>query len=182
MRFGTYDIEANGFLPEVDTIHCMVLKDYFTKEVFRFYEGSEDGSVVDGVEAAFQFDVLSAHNGIGYDFLVIKELLGKEFSGGIIDTLIWSQTLNPDRQLPPNCPTSYKNPITGRLDKVTPHSLAAWGYRVGRGKPEHYDWTTFSPEMLVRCEEDVEIQELTLDMLVEEAGIDLSSYLEEIVK
>ncbi|MGJ8839522.1 hypothetical protein AB9H28_24425, partial [Salmonella enterica subsp. enterica serovar Kentucky] len=46
--------------------------------------------------------------------------------------------------------------------KAGPHSIEAWGYRLGRGKPEHEDWSQFSPEMLHRCSEDVEIQYLTM--------------------
>jgi len=41
-----------------------------------------------------------------------------------------------------------------------PHSLAAWGYRIGRGKVEHEDWSQYSPEMMHRCVEDVEITHL----------------------
>lgn len=89
----------------------------------------------------------------------------------IIDTLVWSQTLNPDRKLPKGCPTIRPNPFTGKNDKVGPHSVDAWGYRVSRAKPSHHDWTKFSPEMLHRCSEDVVIQEKIFYALLEEAGL-----------
>lgn len=52
------------------------------------------------------------------------------------DSYILSQLFNPDRGL---------------------HGLDAWGKRLGRNKPEHEDWSRFSPEMLHRVIEDVKI-------------------------
>jgi len=56
------------------------------------------------------------------------------------------------------------------LGKAGPHSVEAWGYRFGRAKPEHEDWSQFSDEMLHRCTEDVEIQHLIYTTLLEEAS------------
>ena len=105
------------------------------------------------------FDVLIAHNGIGYDWPLLKKLYGWEFKGKKVDTVIMSRLLNPKRLVPFNAPDK----------KMGPHSLAAWGYRVGRGKPDHEDWDNYSEEMLHRCTEDVEITELTYNALMEEA-------------
>jgi len=103
---------------------------------------------------------------------VLERFLGINTKNkNIIDTLVWSQTLNPDRQLPKGCPAVAFNPETGRNDKVGPHSVAAWGYRVARAKPSHYDWSKFSPEMLHRCTEDVMIQEKIFFALLKEAGL-----------
>jgi hypothetical protein len=70
-----------------------------------------------------------------------------------------SRLLNPKRIVPFNCPDRG----------LGPHSLGAWGYRVGRGKPDHDDWENFSEEMLHRCTEDVEILELVYNELLKEA-------------
>jgi len=168
------DLEADGFQEDVTIMHCLVAKELETGEVFKFYEDTASSFT----ELLTNADVLVGHNLIGYDFDILKMFYGWEPREGtvVVDTLVWSQVLNPDRQLPKRCPTSYKNPITNKLDRVTPHSLAAWGYRVGRGKPQHYDWTTFSPEMLHRCEEDVEITELVMNALLGEAGMSLEEY------
>jgi DNA polymerase-1 len=69
-----------------------------------------------------------------------------------------SRLLNPKRLSPFHCP-----------NKKAPHSIEAWGYRVGRGKPEHSDWEVFSEAMLHRCAEDVEILELVYYELLKEA-------------
>lgn len=149
------DLEANGLLSEASVMHCAVFKDSVTKQVVKFrpHQAKESLAYLDTV------DVLIMHNGIGYDLPLLKKLYGYEFKGKVVDTLLMSRLLNPGRLTPPNC-----------LDKsVSPHSLAAWGYRVGRGKPEHNDWSTFSEDMLHRCTEDVEILALVYEALLKEA-------------
>ncbi len=104
-------------------------------------------------------DVLIMHNGTGYDFPLLKKLFNWTFKGKKVDTLLMSRLLSPKRQIPYNCPNK----------KVGPHSIEAWGWRVGRGKPEHNDWENFSEAMLHRCTEDVEILELVYNALLKEA-------------
>src|SRR5690606_7996741 len=41
--------------------------------------------------------------------------------------------------------------------RVGGHSVDNWGTILGRKKPKHEQWDRFSPEMLFRCQEDVEI-------------------------
>ncbi|MNU99608.1 DNA polymerase I, thermostable [compost metagenome] len=71
-----------------------------------------------------------------------------------------SRLLNPKRLVPHNCPNKA----------IGPHSIEAWGWRVGRGKPEHNDWEHFSEDMLHRCSEDVEIQDMVYNELMKEAA------------
>jgi DNA polymerase-1 len=104
-------------------------------------------------------DVLIMHNGIRYDLPLLELLFNWRFKGKVVDTLLMSRLLKPKRQIPFNCPNK----------KVGPHSIEAWGYRVGRGKPEHNDWEVFSEAMLHRCTEDVEILRLVYDELLKEA-------------
>ncbi len=149
------DLEANGLLDTATTVHCGVFKDIETGEVnkFRPTQIHEMLAYLDTV------DVLIMHNGIGYDWPLLNKLYNYDFKGERVDTLIMSRLLKPKRLLPPNCPNK----------KAGPHSVEAWGYRVGRGKPEHNDWEVFSEEMLHRCSEDVEIQHLIYNALLEEA-------------
>ena len=49
------------------------------------------------------------------------------------------------------------------------HSIEAWGYRVGRGKPEYNDWSEYTPEMGIRCKEDAIINLFTLKELERES-------------
>ena len=140
------DLEANGLLEEATKVWCGVFKDKNTGEVFKF----RPHQMKEMLEFLDTADVLVFHNGTFFDFPVLKKIYNWEFKGKKVDTLVLSRLLNPKRVSPPNCP-----------NKTAPHSIEAWGYRVGRGKPEHEDWSVFSEEMLFRCSEDVEILELT---------------------
>ena len=150
------DLEANGLLREATKVHCGVFKDISSGVVtkFRPHQIPEMLTFLDSI------DVLIMHNGIGYDFPLLKKLYNYEFKGEKVDTLIMSRLLNTKRVVPPNCANR----------KAGPHSVEAWGYRVGRGKPEHNDWENFSEEMLHRCSEDVEIQHLIYKALLVEMG------------
>ncbi|AUS01830.1 DNA-directed DNA polymerase, family A, palm domain [Vibrio phage 1.293.O._10N.261.52.E1] len=121
----------------MDTLWCCVLRDVETGEKFSF--SPNDGGMY--VEKMLSFldtcRTLVFHNGIGYDFPLLLKLFGYEFKGQIVDTLIMSRLLFPKRKQ---------------------HSVDSWGLTFGVPKPKHEDWTQFSPEMLYRCEQDVEIQ------------------------
>lgn len=155
MRVCFFDLEANGLFDSVSHVHCGVFKNKETKEVVKFRP--------DEIPAMLKFmdtvDVLIGHNMIGYDLPVLKKVYGYEYKGKKVDSLIMSRLLDPKRQVPFNCPNK----------KTGPHSIEAWGWRVGRGKPEHNDWAQFSEAMLHRCTEDVEILELVYNALMKEA-------------
>ena len=150
------DIEANGLLDSVTKIWCVVFKDITTQEVFKFHVGQPKWE-----EKCIAFmdecDTLIMHNGIGYDFPLLEKMWGYNYKGRRVDTLLISRLHNPDRQMP-----------RGMKGKSGPHSVEAWGYRFGRAKPEHEDWTQFSEEMLYRCTEDVEIQYMIMHALHKE--------------
>lgn len=149
------DLEANGLLRQATKVWCGVFKNAQTGVVTKF----KPDQIQEMLEFMGTIGVLIMHNGIGYDWPLLKKLYGYEYKGKKVDTLIMSRLLNPKRMVPFNCPNK----------KAGPHSIEAWGYRVGRGKPEHNDWEQFSPEMLHRCAEDVEILELVYKALLEEA-------------
>lgn len=167
------DTESDGLLREATKFHCIVAKDVDTGEVFNFF-GNETvpghhGSVDIGLSfiSEDQCALPIGHNIIAHDYPLIRKLTGKQRRGRMLDTLVLSRACNADRRLPPGCPTTN----AGSKGKVGPHSLQAWGYRVGRGKPEHNDWTEFSEAMLHRCKEDAEINHLTLEALLKEVGV-----------
>jgi len=166
------DIEADGLLHKATQMHCLVAKDIDTGEVYKFHSGNK---VSDGyptfpwMEDALQFlnrcTTIIAHNGLTFDLPFLKKMYGWEPKPEviIIDTLVMSRHLNPDRP---------------RVEGVRagPHSVEAWGMRLGRWKPDHTDWSVFSMEMLHRCAEDVEIQCLIYQRLQKEADIINPSY------
>jgi DNA polymerase I len=154
MRIGTADLEADGLLDTATQVWCGVFKDD-SGDVNRF-KPNEIKAMLRHMDS---YDVLKMHNGIGYDWPLLEKLYGYRYEGKRVDTLIMSRLLNPKRLVPFNCPNR----------NIGPHSVEAWGWRVGRGKPEHNDWSKFSDDMLHRCTEDVEIQELIYKALMQEA-------------
>lgn len=152
-----FDIEADGLeLDDVNTVHCVVVKDILTDEFISYPE--DYGSIGEILDYLGDSDVLIGHNIIHYDLPVLDRLYGFKYDGTIIDTLVVSRLLNPDRKRP-----------LGYTGRDGAHSLGAWGYRLGKKKPEHEDWETYSPEMLHRCKEDVLINEQLYYTLLGEA-------------
>lgn len=157
MIIKSFDVEANG-LHDADTMWCIVVKELGHDS--KRFSLSDNCS---GLDYLFDSDIIVGHNILNYDIPLIKRLYGRVPRKGtvVVDTYILSRTLNPDRQRPFNM-----------LGKSGPHSLAAWGYRVGRGKPDHDEWDRYSEAMLHRCVEDVEITELTYLALCKEGSLD----------
>lgn len=156
MKIRIFDTEANGLLPTVTACHCAVFKSLDGKETERF--GPDESQAM--LRFMDSCSVLIGHNVIGYDFPMLKKVFGYVYKGKTVDTLIMSRLLNPDRMLPPNA--------TNR--RAGPHSIYAWGVRVGVDKPDHDDWENYSPEMLHRCTEDAEINRLVYHKLMKEAA------------
>jgi len=151
-----FDLEANGLYDEADTIWCICAEDLDTGEKYEWTSELNKTTTYSFMDQATE---LVGHNILNYDLPLLKKLWSWEPSKDvkITDTLVMSRLSNPDRPKP-----------FGFTSKGGPHSLACWGYRVGKGKPGHEDWTVFSPDMLHRCKEDVGINVLTYHSLTSE--------------
>lgn len=157
-----FDLEANGLLDTVDRIWCGVFKEVTTGTVVKAY-----GEDVDDRLRAILLEghTLIGHNIIDYDIALLIQLLGTNFDHvQFYDTFLMSMMSFPDRKRHPNCPS-----------KKQAHSLANFGAIFGQPKPEHEDWHVWSPEMLYRCEQDVEINYKTWFYLIKEMGCDLEA-------
>ena len=190
------DIEGDGLLDELTKMHCFVGKRYLQDHIVVFCDlSSLSQNFIDDMSAkypiewkqlgeltAFVYNVgtIVIHNLFGYDLPALQKLgfidnydfYPENIDGyevRMIDSLSMSRALYPDRPLPRKCPVTVHNPVTGRMDKVGPHGLMAWGYRVANMKPEVHDWRNQPLEVYVdRCIEDVIINELTLEALIKE--------------
>lgn len=162
MRVATFDLEGDNLYPEVTTIWCGCVKDHETGDIKSYFG---DG-LADLCSDLASYDVLIGHNSIYYDFPALRKLYGWEYKGIKVDTLQMSRLQRPNRSLPPNCPK-----WDSHGERTTPHSVAAWAYRIGEErKIEHEDWSQFSEEMLARCKRDVEIQYGIYEALLEEGA------------
>jgi hypothetical protein len=169
-----FDIEADGLYDDATLIHCIC-----TETVNSSIKGEIYGDALLPKNVISLFpkgSKIIGHNIINYDIPMIKKFYGIDLIGiigieNIVDTYVLSQLLFPDRQLPKGCPTSIYNPITRKQKKIGPHSLEAWGYRVGFKKIEIHDWRFFDDDMLSRCQADVHINKLAYLKMLEEAGL-----------
>lgn len=107
-----FDAETDGFLDDMTTVHCIVLIDARTNKVFRYRDPLEACKKLD------EYEVVVAHNGIGFDFPMLKLVCDWEYKGIILDTLWMSRMYHCD--------------IEGG------HSLDAWGTRLNEPKTEYY--------------------------------------------
>mgnify|MGYP001168217825 CR=1 FL=1 len=150
-----FDIETDGLLRGLSVIHCIVAQDLDTNEEYRF----EPDNIKAGLKFLQGASELWGHNIIGYDIEAIKELFPKwKTDARLYDTLILSRLFFTDlldrdfRSKPANMPGN----LYGR------HSLESWGHRLGVHKSEFGkqlagDWSTYSPEMLEYCAQDVTV-------------------------
>lgn len=142
MKVGTFDIETNGFLDETTKVWCAVVKDHVTGSV-KSFDPSTINNLCNHLDT---FDVLIGHNCVAFDFPVLKKIFGWEYAGKVVDTVLMSRTQRPSRTNPKG------------YDGRAPHSVEAWGHRLGVYKKEHEEWDVYSDDMLERCAQDVALQ------------------------
>jgi hypothetical protein len=184
----TIDYTASPYKPTEDfKIWCLVQRDIDNPEDVQKWVGLE--KIKAGIEQSVPFlTTLVAHNGIDYDFLVLKLLgiisyeidefdshncsvtllsTGQTYKVRIVDTLVLSKTLNPDR--------------------FGGHSLEEWGVRTGHSKtdwrqeaidlgliqhnaPKGAEFKQYHPRMLEYCAQDTLVNVHTFHKLVGEWG------------
>lgn len=158
MNEATFDIETDGLLDTVTTVWCLSIYEHSSGNVLCY--GPD--AIVEGLHQLLQYDCIIGHNIIGFDLPVLRRLYGWQPSGRVKDTLLMSRIQRPNRKLPVRL--RMKAP-----PRPGPHSVEAWGERLGIQKVEHEDWTQFSPAMLERNRTDVVIQRQIYDALQQEA-------------
>lgn len=147
-----FDIEANGLYHDADTIWCVSAfdGDYMFTDFNPWH-------LDNAIRYLRQADVLVGHNIIGYDLPTIWKIHGRwHRCPEIIDTLVVSRALNPERK--------------------GGHSLEAWGERLGYPKGEQPSFDKYSDEMLEYCQRDVSLTEQVFRKLEDEYGGPLPSY------
>lgn len=142
-----FDIETNGFLDVLDTIHCLHILDRTTGKRMRFSGGRyadgsparRDGSIEDGLRLLQEAEVICGHNIISFDIPAIQKLYpwfkpkGRVYDTLVVARLVWTDLKDIDakaikaRIRPPE--------FTGKM--VGSHSLEAWGFRLGVFKGDY---------------------------------------------
>jgi len=135
------DIETNL---KHDTIWLCVTKHNTTGEVRHWREADSLQQYLDGEQVV-------GHNIIGFDAPVLKKVWGVVIPDNmLVDTLVMSRLYKPDIDIV--IPEQGKAP--------SPHSLEAWGYRLGSYKIGFTDFDGgWTQEMATYCEQDVQLLE-----------------------
>lgn len=161
-----FDIETNGLLDELHTIHCIAVADPTAPDDVAIYHDTEGitpcaGTVAEGV-AYLQAHIesgtrLAGHNIIGYDLPALR-MLFPDFhwqTDLIDDTAVLSRLIYSDRR-----ERDFELHAKGKIDGkyIGQHSLASWGNRLGcpKGDPGG-DWSTFTQSMADYCRQDVTV-------------------------
>jgi DNA polymerase-1 len=169
-----WDLETNGLLDTVTTIHSLHMKDMDTGHKYSCHDqdwkhptpGIISLSLVDGLSLLAQAELRVGHNTIKYDVEVLKKLFPSLIlKGQDRDTMILAKVIHPDIKAEDSISLQ-----SGRLNRDTfkakgrslfgSHSLAAWGFRVGEHKTEYTGgFDTWSPEMQLYGDQDIDTTE-----------------------
>lgn len=149
-----FDIETNGLLDNVSTIHCIGIYDLDNHETHIFNDkGGDKAPITRGITMLEEADSIIGHNVIGFDCPAIQKIYPFfKPQGMVVDTLIMSRCyhanlleLDQKRRWPEMPAKLYGS-----------HSLKAYGYRLGENKAEiETDWSDWSQEMEDYMEQDV---------------------------
>ena len=176
------DLETDGLLDTVTTIHCAVLKDIDTGEV----RGFRPHEIEDYLNELGKASEVWFHNGIGYDEKVLKKLHPeRDFSHVTFwDTMVLGYLIHPDikktdyerwalwkpyaeflkaevkAEAEGKEPPVWQGPVPKYFpgDLIGRHSLKAWGCRLGNFKGD-YDggWESFNEDMFEYMIQDAEV-------------------------
>ena len=158
-----FDIETNGLLEDLDTIHCLVIKDINTKQNYSF----KPNQVAEGLDLLKEADTLIGHNILKFDIPAIQKIYPEfKTKGNYLDTIVLSRLVWPDikdldfKKLALD--KSFPSKMIGR------HSLESWGYRLNFHKGDYgkqNDWSQWSEDMQIYCERDVDLNAKLYDII-----------------
>jgi hypothetical protein len=152
-----FDLETDGFLDNVTTIHCLAIHDLDTKETIAYNDTGNQEPVSRGLQRLYDAEAVIGHNIIGYDLPVIRKLYPWfDHCPYTVDTLLLSRLYHSDMMALDKKHNWKHMPLKlyGR------HSLESYGYRLGEYKGEFgkdTDWKDWSQEMEDYCIQDVTV-------------------------
>ena len=149
-----FDLEADNLLDDVTTVHCIVMQDTNSGNVWRFDPTQLDVALDMLKEQESNGGVIGGHNIMAYDLPVLKKLYDFDYYGQVYDTLVASRLIWPNMK--------EKDLLKRTVDSnlIGSHSLKAWGIRLGCHKgdfAESNDWATYTPDMLEYCIQDTTV-------------------------
>lgn len=161
------DIETDGFADVYTRVHSLVIREGRSGALLWSLGGPSGVCPSEAADKLSGAASLVAHNGFGFDFDALRDLLGWQPRPNqvLLDTLAIARVVFPDLK-----DTDGALLQTGKLPGKLfgRQSIEAWGYRLGHAKvgTEIEDWSTWTPLMQARCESDTAVNQLLLQKLL----------------
>lgn len=188
MRY-IFDIETDGLLDNLTTIHCLALLDIDTGEVIGCPPDRHAFvmTIEEGLRHLMEADLIVGHNIIKFDIPAIQKLYPWFKPKGMVrDTILLSHLSYPNLK-ERDFANLNRNPDFPK-NMIGKHSLEAWGHRLGVYKGDFHktsDWSEWSWEMQEYCEQDVRVTYTLWNRIVSkkysEQAIQLEHDFQEII-
>jgi len=161
------DLESNGLLPVMDTIHCIVLRDLDTGNIISCADQPGYHSLETALDFIKEATLIVGHNVIKFDLPALRKIYpGLQLKPDVkyYDTLVVSRVMWPE--LEPIDAAKFSHIPRKYFGR---HSLAAWGERLGVSKINFKEeskkdndevedvWEKWTATMQTYCEGDVEV-------------------------
>lgn len=171
-----FDLESDGLLDEMTTIHVLCIREYETGQVWTFRRNKREDTIAKGVEMLMQAQTLVGHNIAQFDIPAIQIVYPWFDPQGLIrDTLVMSRLIFTDIK-DKDFRLWNRGKLPGNL--IGTATLKAWGYRLGLQKGDYMDdkleeaksrgildpkeqmryvWASWNQPMEDYCELDVDV-------------------------
>jgi DNA polymerase I-like protein with 3'-5' exonuclease and polymerase domains len=158
MTTAVFDLETVQIPVEgvyaVDKIHCIAIKidDSPTQIYTSHYLPGSSGTLRNALEVLNSVDLVIAHNGIGFDCIVVNNILGTLHTT-CLDTMLLAKLIYTKDEL---SELDYTIPDFNK-SKYGSFSLEAFGDRMQYPKGSHSDWSKLNTSMMSYCIQDVDV-------------------------
>lgn len=169
-----FDIETDGLLEELTTIHCIAMQavdgsgapvgDILTANS----QGTGDLSIQEALKRLSEADRVVGHNIMGFDIPAVAKVypgfsVRDAHDTRLLSTLLYPDLKDKDFNARRKAMAAKREPdLPGQL--IGRHSLEAWGYRLKEWKGDYAaemkakgldPWAAWNPEMEAYCQQDV---------------------------
>lgn len=179
-----FDAETDGLLDTVTTVHCVVVKDFATGQVWKFRRNKREDTIHKLFALLDSAATIMGHNIVAYDIPMLEMLFDWSPKARLRDTLVLARLLFPDQK-----DKDFRLWEQGKLDgkNIGKHTLDSWGQRLGMFKGDYkkkkedeakalgimpesdqmreYVWGRWTEELESYCLNDVEVTYLLVRMI-----------------
>lgn len=182
-----FDIETDGLLDTMTTIHCLVIRQFETGQVWRFRRNKREDTIEKGIRMLEDAAVIGGHNIQQFDVEAIR-LIFPDFDpqGVVRDSLVMARVIFAEQKQ-----DDYRLWKRGKLpgQHIGGMTLEAWGHRLGLHKGDYkhemeaeakakgitdpdqvrlYVWGTWNQRMDDYCLGDVDVTTKLWQALIDE--------------